>query len=140
MKYSLVFLILLINGLSAKAQEKSDRDQIIQTVNWYFEGMMERNLEKLEQAFLPEARLIGYRGENLTITDFKTWSATTTSGSPRDPQEYKNEIVSIRVQGNTASVETELYWPGIYYYDFLTLIRVEENWKIVHKSWWEKPL
>ncbi|MCR9083001.1 MAG: nuclear transport factor 2 family protein [Cyclobacteriaceae bacterium] len=49
-------------------------------------------------------------------------------------------MVSIRVQGNTASVETELYWPGIYYYDFLTLIKVNGTWKIVHKSWWEKKL
>lgn len=140
MKNFLTLLILLLSGLSLNAQEKSDRDQITETVNWYFEGMMERNLEKLERAFLPEARLIGYRGENLTITDFKTWSENTASGAARNIAEHRNEIVSIRVQGNTASVETELYWPGIYYYDFLTLIKVGENWKIVHKSWWEKPL
>ncbi|MFC3416794.1 nuclear transport factor 2 family protein [Algoriphagus hitonicola] len=140
MKNCLALLILLLSGLSLNAQEKSDRDQITETVNWYFEGMMERNLEKLERAFLPEARLIGYRGENLTITDFKTWSGNTASGNPRNAKEYRNEIVSIRVQGNTASVETELYWPEIYYYDFLTLIKVEGSWKIVHKSWWEKPL
>ncbi|WP_297336588.1 nuclear transport factor 2 family protein [Algoriphagus sp.] len=140
MKYPILLLALLFSGFSLKAQEKSDRDQITQTIQWYFEGMIEPNRDKLGQAFLAEARLIGYRGENLTITDFNSWSENTASGSPRNPKDYRNEIISIRVQGNTASVETELYWPGIYYYDFLTLVKVEGNWKIVHKSWWEKPL
>ncbi|SDC98725.1 Putative lumazine-binding [Algoriphagus faecimaris] len=122
------------------AQEPSDRDLISKTVNLYFDGMMDRDFDKLQEAFHPEARLIGYRGERLTVTEFNAWASATSSGSPRNKEEFKNEIVSIRVQGNTASVETELFWPGIYYYDFLTLIKIEGKWKIVHKSWWEKPL
>ncbi|WP_332911604.1 nuclear transport factor 2 family protein [Algoriphagus boritolerans] len=35
-------------------------------------------------------------------------------------------------------VETELYWPGIFYHDFLTLMKVDGKWKIVHKTWYEK--
>lgn len=138
-KLLLLFFLLSLCELSF-AQEQSDRDLITKTVQLYFDGMIERDKEKLEKAFLPEARLIGYRGENLTITDFATWAEGTSKGDKRNPSDYKNEIISIRVQGNTASVETELFWPGIYYYDFLTLILVEGNWKIVHKSWWEKPL
>lgn len=138
-KIFVLFAFLVLVNFSY-AQEESDRELIIQTVQLYFDGMMERDRSKLDQAFLPEARLIGYRGENLTITDFETWASGTAKGTPRDTNEYKNDIVSIRVQGNTASVETELYWPGIYYYDFLTLIKVNGTWKIVHKSWWEKKL
>ena len=134
-----LFFLILISG-SVLAQEQTDRELIQATVQNYFDGMIQRDRSKLEEAFLPEARLIGYRGENLTITDFETWAEGTAKGEPRDPAAYKNEIVSIRVQGNTASVETELYWPGIYYYDFLTLIKVEGKWKIVHKSWYERKL
>jgi hypothetical protein len=102
--------------------------------------MMERNREKLDLAFIPEARLIGYRGKDLTIISFETWATATSKGEPRSPNLHKNELVSIRVQGNTAVAETELYWPGIYYYDFLTLVKIGETWKIVNKSWFEKKL
>lgn len=122
------------------AQSSNDRQLISETVQLYFDGMMQRDKAKLAKAFIPEARLIGFRGENFTLTNFETWAEATSKGEPRSTTSYKNEIVSIRVQGNAAAVETELYWPGIYYYDFLTLMKIEGTWKIVNKSWSEKKL
>ncbi len=133
-------ILLVISGLELYAQDSSDREAIAATVQLYFDGMMERNREKLDLAFIPEARLIGYRGEDLTITSYETWATATSKGEPRNPNLHKNELVSIRVQGNTAIAETELYWPGIYYYDFLTLVKIGDAWKIVNKSWSEKKL
>lgn len=138
MKKILLLLFLSLPALSFAQQ--AEIKSITQTVNLYFEGMMERNVEKLEEAFLPDAKLIGYRGDQLFVTPFAEWAAGTAKGSPRDPAQFSNEIKAIRIVGNMAMAETELYWPGIYYYDFLTLIKVGETWKIVHKSWTEKKL
>jgi hypothetical protein len=141
MKYFLTLSLFLSFFYSKSiAQSSSDREEITEVVQLYFEGMMERNREKLDLAFIPEARLIGYRGNDLTITSFETWAAATSKGEPRNTNLYKNELVNIRVQGNTAVAEAELYWPGIYYYDFLTLVKIGETWKIVNKSWSEKKL
>jgi len=122
------------------AQQADEKGEITKTIALYFEGMVERNKSKLEEAFIQEARLIGYRGENFTITSFESWADGTSKGTPRNPEEYINKIVSIRVQGNTAVAETELFWPGVYYYDFLTLVKIDGKWKIVNKSWYEKKL
>jgi hypothetical protein len=141
MKYLLTLSLFLSFFYSKSiAQSSSDREEIRQEVQLYFDGMMERNREKLDRAFIPEARLIGYRGKDLTIASFETWAITTSKGEPRNPNLHKNELVNIRVQGNTAVAETELFWPGIYYYDFLTLVKIGETWKIVNKSWFEKKL
>ncbi len=141
MKYFLTISLFLSFFYSKSiAQSSSDREEIRQVVQLYFDGMMERNREKLDLAFIPEARLIGYRGKDLTITSFETWATATSKGEPRNPNLHKNELVNIRVQGNTAVAETELFWPGIYYYDFLTLVKIGETWKIVNKSWSEKKL
>lgn len=102
--------------------------------------MIQRDRAKLEEAFFSQARLIGYRGDQLVVTPFEEWASNTSKGNPRDPMLFKNEIKSVRIMGNTALAETELFWPGVYYYDFLTLIRIEGSWKIVHKSWYEKSL
>ena len=134
-----LFLIFLISPVLVSAQEEEIL-AVSRTVNLYFEGMMERDKGKLEEAFLPDAKLIGYRGQDLFVTPFEEWASNTSKGSPRDPSQFQNEIKSIKIVGNMALAETELFWPGIYYYDFLTLIKVEGKWKIVHKSWWEKKI
>jgi hypothetical protein len=120
---------------------QSDADEAItKTVQLYFDGMVARDAAKLEAAFLPQARLIGYRGEVLVVTPIAEWIQSTATGAPRDPAEYRNELKSIRRVGKMAMVEAELYWPTRYYYDYLTLLEVAGVWKIVHKSWHEKPL
>jgi hypothetical protein len=133
----LFILCFAVMPIFSFAQQK-EMEAITQTVNLYFEGMIQRDISKLKEAFHPEAKLIGYRGENLTVTPFETWASGTASGPPRDPSRYQNSIKAIRVEGYTALVETELFWPEIYYFDFLTLLKVEGKWKIVHKSWFEK--
>lgn len=117
-----------------------EMEAVSNTVQLYFDGMIQRDRSKLEEAFFSEARLIGYRGDQLFVTPFEEWASGTAEGTPRDPSLYKNEIKAIRIVGNTALVETELYWPGIYYYDFLTLLKMDGKWKIVHKSWSERAL
>ncbi len=136
MKTGLFVLLLLISSFSFSQQKEIEA--ITNTVNLYFDGMIQRDRSMLEEAFHPEARLIGYRGENFTITEFETWAKGTAAGTPRNSSDYQNSIKAIRLEGYTAIVETELFWPGIYYYDFLTLIKVEGNWKIVHKTWYEQ--
>ena len=141
MKYYLgPLLFLFIFSINSFAQEEDEKEKIRKTVQLYFDGMIDRDKSKLDQAFLPLARLIGYRGDQLTITSYEEWSSGTANGDKREKSKYKNELVSIRIEGNIALAESELYWPGIYYYDFLTLIKIEGIWKIVHKSWTEKRI
>lgn len=135
-----IFLLFLLFFPMTCFSQSEELEAASRTVQLYFEGMMERDRSKLEEAFFPQARLIGYRGDQLFVTPFEEWASGTSKGTPRDPNLFRNELKSIRIVGNTALAETELYWPGIYYYDFLTLIKMEGKWKIVHKSWFEKKL
>lgn len=135
----LMFSFIVVHSALAQ-QQSSDREMIRATVQNYFDGMMQRDRTKLDLAFVSEARLIGFRGSDFTITPYEEWAAATASGTPRSVDEYKNELISIRINGHAAVAETELYWPGIYYYDYLTLLKVNGSWKIVNKSWSSRPL
>ncbi|MCL6258657.1 nuclear transport factor 2 family protein [Aquiflexum sp. TKW24L] len=138
MKFLFATWLILLPITSFCQSEKEEKEAIAATVQLYFDGMMERDKGKLEQAFIPEARLIGYRGENFTITSFEDWANGTAKGEKRDPSTYKNTLLEIELKGNTALAKTELFWPGIYYFDFLTLIKKDGKWKIVHKTWYEE--
>jgi hypothetical protein len=138
MKYLFIICLLLFPLLTFSQSEKEEKEAIKATIQLYFDGMIQRDKGKLEQAFLPEARLIGYRGENPTITSFEDWANGTANGEKRDPTKFENRLLEIEIKGNTALAKTELFWPGIYYYDYLTLIKIEGKWKIVHKTWYEE--
>ena len=118
--------------------EELEKEAIAATVQLYFDGMMERDRAKLDAAFDPSARLIGYRGENFTVTPYEDWASGTAKGEKRDPRKFENRLLDIEIKGYTALAKTELFWPGIHYFDFLTLIKKDGQWKIVHKSWYEE--
>ena len=136
-RFMLFFLLLMAFAHQTIAQS-SESEKISLTIENYFQGMIARDIEKLEKAFHPEARLIGYRGDQFTITSFKDWANGVKNGSPRNPELYQNHLLEIEIKGYTALAKTELFWPGIYYYDYLTLIKVDGDWKIIHKTWYEE--
>lgn len=138
MKANLILFIISLFAFQAFAQTTSEEQEIAETINLYFDGMMERNRAKLDQAFDPAARLIGYRGENFTVTTYEDWASGTAKGEPRNPDLFTNKILEIERKGYTAIAKTELFWPGIYYFDYLTLIKIDGKWKIVHKTWYEE--
>jgi hypothetical protein len=139
MKKLFCLALLMFYGLAAYSQtEEEEKASIAKTIQYYFEGMMDRDKSKLDQAFDPSARLIGYRGDNFTVTPYEEWAGGTAKGEKRNPTDFQNHLVGIEIKGYTAIAKTELFWPGIYYYDFLTLVKVDGIWKIVHKTWYEE--
>lgn len=136
---NVVLLFVMLHMLSPVwAQTSADDTAIAETVQLYFDGMMERDKSKLEQAFHPEAKLIGYRGAELHVTPFAQWLEATSKGGKRDLSTHHNQLTGIEITGYTAIAKAELNWPGIYYFDYLTLLRIDGHWKIVHKTWYEE--
>ncbi|MGY6560143.1 MAG: nuclear transport factor 2 family protein [Nitritalea sp.] len=140
----LLFFSALLVGFQGRAQEgpavfeQEDIQEVERTVKRYFEGLMERDRGKLEQAFSPDARLIGFRGDTYTVTPFETWADGVASAPKRENLEaYENRVSGVELHGKMALARAELFWPEIYYYDLLTLLKIEGEWKIVHKSWHE---
>lgn len=137
-KLLIIFLFLSSWGTIFSQTVEEEKSAISKTIQLYFDGMMERDRAKLDAAFDPSARLIGYRGESFTVTPYEQWATGTAKGEKRDPGIFKNQLLDIEIKGYTALAKTELFWPGIYYYDFLTLVKIEGKWKIVHKTWFEE--
>lgn len=137
-KLFIIFLFLPLSGNLFSQNIQEDKTAITHTIQLYFDGMMERDRSKLDAAFDPSARLIGYRGENFTVTPYEEWASGTAKGEKRNPDLFDNRLLEIEIKGYTALAKTELFWPGVYYYDYLTLIKKDGQWKIVHKTWYEE--
>ncbi|MGY6742613.1 MAG: nuclear transport factor 2 family protein [Cecembia sp.] len=135
---SLLTLFLLLHTAAFSQTIEEEKAAIAKTIQLYFDGMMERDRDKLDRAFDTSARLIGYRGDAFTVTPYVEWASGTARGEKRNPEDFSNHLIEVEVKGYTALAKAELYWPGIYYYDYLTLIKMDGEWKIVHKTWYEE--
>ncbi len=69
----------------------------------------------------------------LIVIPFEQWLGYFAEPQTRDPDTHVNRIVSVDMQGNAAVAKTDLEWPDVHYVDYLSLLQVEGEWKIVNK-------
>ncbi len=67
------------------------------------------------------------------------WRRFIERGRPEDANEYQNRIVSVDIAGTAASVKVDLLWPRVHYVDYLSLLKIGSEWRIVAKIWYQEP-
>lgn len=110
-------------------------NEIKATISDYFQGIYNGDSDKLENAFHLQALLFGdIKGEPYfkTVTDYI--DGVKSRKSPNDlGEDFKMEILSIEIMGNMATVKAHVPMLGFNYYDFLSLNKINGDWKIVNK-------
>lgn len=117
-----------------------DHDADIQlirlTIDGYFKGTYQGDAAQLKRAFHPEARITGIINGQLcdwTLTEFITRvTATPTAENKKEP--YNKEILFIDKTDNTAMVKACVLVGGLKFTDYITLLKINANWLIRHKS------
>ena len=114
----------------------SEQEEITRTVDLYVEGMREGDGAKLREAFHPDAWMFGSLagtrydepiGELIAMVD----------GHPVDVDgSYQGRIVSVEQSGDAAFavLEEQGFWGTVSFTDFFALVRIDEAWTIVNKT------
>jgi hypothetical protein len=113
----------------------SDLDLIVQTVQLYFEGMYHSDVEKLKKAFHSKAVLHGYIEGEFIHLPLDGWleHVSGVTAPAESGEEYDMRIVSIDVTSTVAAVKVADLYIGRRFTDYLSLVKVEDNWVIVDK-------
>ena len=117
-----------------------DHDEDIQlirrTVDGYFKGTYQGDEAQLKRAFHPEARITGIiNGQffDWTLTEFiNRVTATPTAENKKEP--YNKEILFIDRTNHAAMVKARVLVGGLKVTDYITLLKINGNWLIRHKS------
>ena len=118
------------------AQSTSDLDLITQTVQYYFDGMYNGDVESLKKAFHPEADLFGYFQKNFMHVSANDWFNMVKNRPipSKEGEEYDMKIVSIDMAGDVAVVKVADLYMGLRFTDYLTMSRIDGTWVIVNKA------
>ena len=113
----------------------SNIQELQNVIRNYFEGIFYGDVDKLESCFTNNAIIYG----DIHSVPYEKNIGEYLEGvknrqSPSDLKEaFKMETVGVDIMGNVAMVKLHVPMLGFNYYDYLSLTKIDENWKIVNK-------
>jgi hypothetical protein len=103
-------------------------------INNYFHAYMEADSEKLLKAFHAETRLYSVDEGKLEKTEMSDWVANLNTRKMKGGvRQGQLEILSVDTQSDSAVAKVKIKLPTMEFVDFLSLLKFEDNWKIVGK-------
>lgn len=128
MKKLLSLSLFLFASIAAWGQQSAD-DAIKATVTNYFEGVTTGDAAKLNKAFHESAILRTFNAATGKIQDIpvKTFISKTPAGGVK----ASTKLISYSYAGVSGLAAVEMQFDEFKYIDLLTLLQVNDEWKIV---------
>lgn len=105
----------------------------------YLKGHATGNPEFMKKAFHTEGKLIFIRDGKFSTRTFEEYIAGMNGKPAADEANRKRYIESVDVAGNAAVGKIILDYPTVRFVDFMTLLKIDGEWKIVNKSFYAEP-
>lgn len=141
-KLVLSFIILSLASVAALypawAQNKEEAG-VRQALNYYIQGHVTGDGENFRKAFHTEAKLFWIREGQFTQRTSAEFIAGASSKPAADEAERKRSIESIDITGNAAIAKIVLDYPTVRFTDYMSLLKIGDEWKIVNKTFVAEP-
>lgn len=105
----------------------------------YIKGHATGDGEYMRKAFHTEGNLIFVRDGKYTTRSFADYIAGFTGKPATDEASRKRSIESIDVSGNAAVGKIILDYPTTRFVDYMSLLKINGEWKIVTKIFYAEP-
>jgi len=105
--------------------------EVENTVQNYFEGRKTANLEQLQKAFTKTATLFTVQNKKQLIISFSTYLEKVKNDGKKN---VKTTIIDGDINNNIAIFKTSFKYTDTSYQDYLTLLKINGNWKITTKT------
>lgn len=132
MRRTLAIWALLLIPVTGFAQSgKEEYAAIATTLNYYLEGGTNNDFSTLKKAFHETAtmKFVGDEGFN-EVNALEFFDKAMKPGPKANRETY---IAQITLTGTTANARLELVYPDAIVTDYMNLLKVDGQWKIVSK-------
>ena len=136
----LSLLTLVTIGLAANSAEFSPEDTAARVpLEDYFKAHATGNPEFIRKAFLPEARVMAYRDGKLLNISSEEFASRFNGKPAADESQRQRRIESLDISGNSAIAKLVLDYPDVKFTDYMSLLKVNGEWKIASKVFYGEP-
>jgi hypothetical protein len=114
---------------------EADIAAVTEVVRTYYDGMMAGDEAKLGRAFHHRACIVGNEGGAFTWSTLDEFVIECQNAAAHaGPHEWRIEGLSFA--GDTALVRLGGQFAGVWYSDNLSLVLIDDAWRIVHKTFY----
>ena len=133
--FGLLVIFQSTNGSSVATSEAEARVPL----DNYIQGHATGNGDFMRKAFHTDAKIMAFRDGklmNMTAEEF----ASRFNGKPAaDEAQRKRRIENVEITGNAGIGKIVLEYPTVTYTDYMSLLKVGDEWKIVNKVFYAEP-
>lgn len=102
----------------------------------YLDGHATGRIEHFRRAFAADGVLLGWRDGRYSQSTAEDYIRRSASGRPAADEALRGRwIRSIHVTGRVATAVIELDYPGMKAMDHMALLKFEDGWRIVAKTY-----
>ncbi len=114
----------------------SELQAIESQIQAYFQGLHEGNIDLIQKVFLPSAEIFGYyEGDKVTLKLHEYLNILKRMSPPvMLDEEFDMRIDGIDQIGRIASVRARYLFQALRYTEYLALMKIDEQWRIVNKT------
>ena len=124
--------LVLAAGVAAPAQDAAATGPRA-ALDLYLKGHATGDGEYYRRAFHPDAKIQGNRDGKLISRTREEFAAGAPGKPAHDEAQRKRRIVSVDVVNDAAFAKLELDYPTVKFTDYMTLLKVDGEWKIMNK-------
>ena len=124
--------------LPARAQS-AEEAAVRAAIEHYFRGHSTGLGEHHRKVFHPDARLFAVReGKYWTLTS-EDYIARSPGKPAADEARRRRAVEMVDVAGNAAVAKVVLDYPDVKFTDYMSLLKIDGEWKIVNKTFHAEP-
>ena len=142
MRYVRNFLVLIAVGvLATSAFAQTDEKEAVKVpLNNYIKAQATGDQEAARKAFHTDGNLIWINKDGrYTTRTFSEFVAGFNGKPAADEDKRKRAIETIDVAGYAASARIVLDYPTVRFIDYMSLLKIDGEWKIVSKVFYSEP-
>jgi len=144
MRKTFVLLLLVCASvgafkLAAANASGAEEAGVRKALDFYFQGHATGDGEYFKKAFHPEAKLFAIREGKFWQLPSADYIARASGKPAADESSRKRTVESLDITGNVAVAKLVLDYPDARLTDYMTLLKVDGEWKIVNKAFHAEP-
>lgn len=124
---------------AVSAEAAGEDEAVRKPLNAYLQAQATGKAEFIREAFHPNGTISAAKDGVLKQRTVDEFAAVFTGKVAANEAQRKRRIVSVDVHGTAATARVELDYPHVLYVDYMSLLKVNGEWKILHKIYDETP-
>ena len=121
----------------SKAQTQEQEIEAVKTVcNYYLEGGTNGDSVMFSKAFHPDGLMQYMRNDTVQKVLLKDFMARMSNSGKK--QARTSKIETVEVYGNAAVAKLTIEYPGFYFHDIMSPLKIKDDWMIVGKTFFRQ--